>query len=479
MKQVVILLLFLFQNRHSVWAISRAYPKGCSHEPPEFYDYDQLEFPPPNLTARSHDDFALLRRLGAGKFSDVFEAIEVGNDDLDKISTSQDDIDPSSLCVIKCLKPVSERKIKRELLVLSHASKLPNLARLRAVVVPSLNSSDTYRNNKIRQQSQKKSKLTNSNQQNDGKMPSLVLEHAGTNARWLCHGLGCDPTSLSTLQKSRLQQQDEPYYLTEFEIKYYLCHLLVALDALHASGIMHRDIKPRNVLINRQWPPRPRFGAIHPNASVLDAPPLMLIDLGLADFYLPNQQYNVRVASRHYKAPELLTGNVLYDYGIDMWSVGCILAGLLLRKEPLFRGKDNVDQLGKIVSVLGSQDLLKYVEKYGLEINSELKAVIRKYTMRTNPTGHRKPWLSLLAANNKNEVGNKVQQDKARNSMDVLPSQEGLNLLDQLLVYDHELRLTAREAMMHPFFDDVREIIGIEVQKRWASERSLAPRNGY
>ena len=150
--------------------------------------------------------------------------------------------------------------------------------------------------------------------------------------------------------------------------------------------------------------------------------------------------------------------------------------------------KDNVDQLGKIVSVLGSQDLLKYVEKYGLELSSELKAVIRKYTMRTNPTGHRKPWLSLLAANNKNEVGNnkmQQQQDKAgrNNSMDVLPlpSQEGLNLLDQLLVYDHELRLTAREAMMHPhpFFDDVREIVGIEVQKRWASERNLAPRNGY
>lgn len=132
------------------------------------------------------------------------------------------------------------------------------------------------------------------------------------------------------------------------------------------------------------------------------------------------------------------------------------------------------------MSVLGSQDLLKYVEKYGLELSNELKAVIRKYTMRTNPTGHRKPWLSLLAANNNSEVGNKkMQPDKARNSMDVLPSQEGLNLLDQLLVYDHELRLTAREAMMHPFFDDVREIVGIEVQKRWASERSLAPRNGY
>ena len=64
----------------------------------------------------------------------------------------------------------------------------------------------------------------------------------------------------------------------------------------------------------------------------------MLIDLGLADFYLPNTRYNVRVASRHYKSPELLIGYEYYDYAIDMWGVGCILAGLLLRREPFFRG---------------------------------------------------------------------------------------------------------------------------------------------
>ena len=65
---------------------------------------------------------------------------------------------------------------------------------------------------------------------------------------------------------------------------------------------------------------------------------LMLIDLGLADFFFPNTKYNVRVASRHYKAPELLLGYEYYDYAIDMWSFGCVLAGLLTRREPFFRG---------------------------------------------------------------------------------------------------------------------------------------------
>ena len=213
-------------------SVSRAYPKGCSREPPSYYDYDSLEFPPSNIPVRTHEDFALLRRLGAGKFSDVFEAVEMSKDLLARGSDHHTDYDPAALCVIKCLKPVSERKIKRELLVLSHVSKLPSLARLKAVVVPgTIDQDEKLIGGKAQQ--------IGSVYQYDGKMPSLVLEHAGRKARWLCHGVGCDPTSLSSIQRSETKKQ-ETYYLTEFEIKYYLCHLLVALDALHHRGIMHR-----------------------------------------------------------------------------------------------------------------------------------------------------------------------------------------------------------------------------------------------
>jgi casein kinase II subunit alpha len=204
-------------------------------------------------------------------------------------STSTKTIDPRRLVVLKCLKPVSERKIKRELLVLQHASQLPNLARLLAVVVPS-DYLEGRNNKKYQLQS----------------MPSLVLEHAGVEAQWLCHAK--DHHEYST------------NLLTLEEICYFLYHLLVGLDHLHAAGIMHRDVKPRNVLIDR------------------NRRSLMLIALGLADFFVPQTKYNVHVASRHYKSPQLLLGYESYDYAIDMWGVGCILAGLLLRREPFFRG---------------------------------------------------------------------------------------------------------------------------------------------
>ena len=65
------------------------------------------------------------------------------------------------------------------------------------------------------------------------------------------------------------------------------------------------------------------------------------------------REYNVRVASRYFKGPELLVDFQEYDYSLDMWSLGCMLAGMLFRKEPFFHGHDNFDQLVKIAKVNG------------------------------------------------------------------------------------------------------------------------------
>lgn len=77
----------------------------------------------------------------------------------------------------------------------------------------------------------------------------------------------------------------------------------------------------------------------------------------------------MRVASRPFKGPELLLDFMEYDYSLDMWSLGCMFAGMIFRKEPFFHGHDNYDQLVKIAKILGTDELFVYVEKYEMQID--------------------------------------------------------------------------------------------------------------
>lgn len=78
----------------------------------------------------------------------------------------------------------------------------------------------------------------------------------------------------------------------------------------------------------------------------------------------------MRVASRYFKGPELLVDLQDYDYSLDLWSLGCMVAGIIFRREPFFHGHDNYDQLVKIARVLGTDDLFSYLSKYDLELDS-------------------------------------------------------------------------------------------------------------
>ena len=75
-----------------------------------------------------------------------------------------------------------------------------------------------------------------------------------------------------------------------------------------------------------------------------DKKELRLIDWGLADFYFPDKEYNVRVASRYYKGPELLVDDKLYHYSLDIWSLGCTMAGMIFKVDTFFKGSDNYGQ---------------------------------------------------------------------------------------------------------------------------------------
>ncbi|KNC46452.1 casein kinase II [Thecamonas trahens ATCC 50062] len=204
--------------------------------------------------------------------------------------------------------------------------------------------------------------------------------------------------------------------MPDMEVRFYLYKLLEALDYAHSKGIMHRDVKPHNTV----YDPKTRT--------------LRLIDWGLADFYYPGMEFSLRVASRYFKAVELFLGMRDYDYSSDLWSVGVVAAQMVFISYPFFRGKrTDANQLSKIVRILGTDDMVAFQQKYHLSDEDSCEPKGFKHYPK-------KPWESFITEENKH-----------------LCSPEALSLVDGLLCYDHQERLTAREAMEHPYFAPIRE----------------------
>ncbi|KAE8681344.1 putative serine/threonine-protein kinase [Hibiscus syriacus] len=120
------------------------------------------------------------------------------------------------------------------------------------------------------------------------------------------------------------------------QIKCYVKQLLSGLDHCHSRGIMHRDIKGSNLLVNNEGT-------------------LKIADFGLANFYVSGkrQPLTSRVVTLWYRPPELLLGSTNYTAAVDLWSVGCVFAELLLGK-PILQGRTEVEQLHKIFKLCGS-----------------------------------------------------------------------------------------------------------------------------
>ncbi|CAF1074412.1 unnamed protein product, partial [Brachionus calyciflorus] len=146
---------------------------------------------------------------------------------------------------------------------------------------------------------------------------------------------------VTNLMTSDLNNVLRTQRLSEDQIKFFIYQILRGLKYLHSASIIHRDLKPGNLTVNEDCG-------------------LRIIDFGLARS--ETEEMTGYVATRWYRAPEIMLRWSHYTKAVDIWSVGCILAEMYIQR-PLFPGSDHVNQLNRILDVVGypSDDLLKEI----------------------------------------------------------------------------------------------------------------------
>ncbi|KAK2434014.1 mitogen-activated protein kinase protein MMK2 [Trifolium repens] len=195
--------------------------------------------------------------------------------------------------------------------------------------------------------------------------------------------------------------------LTDEHCQYFLYQLLRGLKYIHSANVLHRDLKPSNLLLNANCD-------------------LKICDFGLARTTSETDFMTEYVVTRWYRAPELLLNCSEYTAAIDVWSVGCILMEIL-RREPLFPGKDYVQQLSLITELLG----LPNEEDLGFLRSDNAKKYVKQLQhVDKQPFAQRFPDISPLA----------------------------IDLAEKMLVFDPSKRITVEEALNHPYMSSLHEI---------------------
>jgi len=187
-------------------------------------------------------------------------------------------------------------------------------------------------------------------------------------------------------------------------VRVYLFQLLHSLAYLQlpSVNVCHRDIKPHNLLVDS-------------STGVLK-----ICDFGSAKNLVPTEPNVAYICSRYYRAPELIFGNSYYTTAIDIWSVGCIFAEMLLG-EPIFRGENSMGQLIEIIKVLGTPT------------REQIDSMTKRLDVKL-PQLRPKPWRQVFK--------------------EFVPA-EAHDLCSRLMSYVPGERIAPLEAMCHPFFDEL------------------------
>ena len=188
-------------------------------------------------------------------------------------------------------------------------------------------------------------------------------------------------------------------------IKLYSYQMFRALAYIGYFGICHRDIKPQNVLVDR-----------HTHQ-------LMFCDFGSAKKFVKGEPNVSYISSRYYRAPELIFGESQYTTMIDVWSTGCVVGELMLG-QPLFPGDNGADQLVQIIKILGTPN------------KEQIIAMNPKYNEYRFPVIRQCPWSKVFKPNT---------------------DPQAIDFISKVLVYDPKKRLKPMEALLHPWFDELRD----------------------
>ncbi|KZT30526.1 Pkinase-domain-containing protein [Neolentinus lepideus HHB14362 ss-1] len=215
------------------------------------------------------------------------------------------------------------------------------------------------------------------------------------------------------LMQTDLHRVIRTQILTDDHCQYFIYQVLRALKSIHSADIVHRDLKPANLLLNSNCDLKVcDFGlARSVNCTSPDGK-----DAGLLTEY---------VATRWYRAPEIMLSFKRYTKAIDLWSVGCILAELLNGK-PLFPGRDYSHQLDLILDVIGTPTLEEY--------HSITSRRSREY-IRALPIRKRRAFTTLFP--------------KA--------STDAIDFLQKTLTFDPKKRITVDQALQHPYLAAYRD----------------------
>lgn len=194
--------------------------------------------------------------------------------------------------------------------------------------------------------------------------------------------------------------------LTPATIKDFAYQLCLGIEFCHANRVIHRDLKPQNLLIdNRQN--------------------LKIADFGLARaMSIPVPKYTHEVVTVWYRPPEILLGSALYSIPVDMWGIGCIHAEMATG-HPLFAGDSEIDTVFKIFQKLGTPTQAEWP---GLSDLPDFKPTFPKWAA--------KGWANI------------------RNTMAQV-GPEGVRLLEKFTAYDPRNRISARRALLEPYFGDM------------------------